>query len=98
MGGKKSANVSRLSSTSWKTQLGVCVVVKMRLSLGILGAVGKMKTLNTTVPTHYISHTVHYYTLLRMQFQKYSNSHNSGIVTALSLVLTLVSGVHLLSQ
>lgn len=27
-----------LSSTSWNTQLGVCVVVKMRLSGGILGA------------------------------------------------------------
>lgn len=27
-----------LSSTSWNTQLGVCVVVKIRLSGGILGA------------------------------------------------------------
>lgn len=32
-----------LSSTSWKTQLGVCVVVKTRLSVGILGALRKGK-------------------------------------------------------
>lgn len=31
--------VSHLSSTSWNTQVGVCVVVKIRLSVGILGAV-----------------------------------------------------------
>lgn len=30
---------THLSSTSWNTQLGVCVVVKIRLSGGILGAV-----------------------------------------------------------
>lgn len=32
---------THLSSTSWNTQFGVCVVVKIRLSGGILGAVEK---------------------------------------------------------
>lgn len=33
-----SVRATHLSSTSWNTQLGVCVVVKIRLSGGILGA------------------------------------------------------------
>lgn len=39
--GGGASQFSHLSSTSWNTQLGVCVVVKMRLSGGILGAVKK---------------------------------------------------------
>lgn len=38
-----------LSSTSWNTQLGVCVVVKMRLSVGILGALRKREEFNYEV-------------------------------------------------
>lgn len=38
-----------LSSTSWNTQLGVWVVVKMRLSVGILGADRKRGDLSLQV-------------------------------------------------
>lgn len=48
---KKDATMVYLSSTSWNTQLGVCVVVKMRLSVGILGALEKRKELNQSSVT-----------------------------------------------
>lgn len=43
------------SSTSWNTQLGVCVVVKMRLSVGILGALRKRKHINVIIEVNVIS-------------------------------------------
>lgn len=43
---------SHLSSTSWNTQLGVCVVVKMRLSGGILGAVKREEIFLIKTHTH----------------------------------------------
>lgn len=39
----KKCSHTYLSSTSWNTQLGVCVVVKTRLSVGILGALTEKK-------------------------------------------------------
>lgn len=36
--GSSGSQLTHLSSTSWNTQFGVWVVVKMRLSVGILGA------------------------------------------------------------
>lgn len=89
---------AHLSSTSWNTQLGVCVVVKMRLSRGILGAVKntgeKVYTLCDSAVISYSTFTIGVNNCVPTVMEPHKKTYSGTCISC----LTFISRVHPLGQ